>query len=188
MAGRWRVFLGFVAAAMYAVFAHVASPGRLAAGLGISLAGLLLRGWAAGHLEKGKRLAQDGPYAFMRHPLYTGSFLLALGFVVAGTGSPAWIHGLIIWSVFLFLFFGVYPRRIRQEEQSLEKYFGDAWREFTRRNHRFLPRLVPVRRPDPSSFEWARYRKNREYQALLGWLAGVLALYLKSLAEHAWAG
>jgi hypothetical protein len=66
-----------------------------------------------------------------------------------------------------------------EEEASLEKYFGDAWREFTSRNRRFLPRCSPVRRDNPDRFDWARYRKNKEYNAALGWLAGVAVVLIK---------
>src|ERR1051326_6756660 len=179
MLGRRRVFLGFVAAVLYAYFSGVASGTRLSLGLAVAFLGLMLRGWAAGYLEKGKRLAQDGPYAYWRHPLYAGSFLLALGFCAAGTGPPRWGASALLWAVFLLLFGGVYPRRIREEEASLEQYFGDGWRAFVRRPPRFLPRLRPARRENPDRFSWARYRKNREYQAALGWLAGAIFLLLK---------
>lgn len=180
MIARWRVFLGFVAAALFAVLSHVGSWGRLCWGLAIALAGLGLRAWAAGYLEKGKRLAQDGPYAFLRHPLYMGSFLLAVGFVLAGTSPRYPIHAYLLWGVFLFLFAWVYPQRIKGEEASLEQHFGDAWRAFVRQNSRFLPRLSPIRRENPDRFEWARYMKNHEYNAALGWLLGCIVLVAKA--------
>jgi protein-S-isoprenylcysteine O-methyltransferase Ste14 len=177
------VFMGFMAAVAYLVFAHTASWERVAAGLAVSLVGLFIRGWAAGYLEKGKRLAQDGPYSFIRHPLYAGSFLLALGFVIAGTGSNKNIHGFLVWTVFLFLFFWVYPRRIREEEATLEAHFGEPWREFIRTRQRFLPRLTPVRRENSDQFLWPRYLKNREYNASVGWLVGLAVVLLKATLE-----
>ncbi|MGQ0644609.1 MAG: methyltransferase family protein [Elusimicrobiota bacterium] len=181
--GRRRVFLGFAAAVLFAVFSHPASWSRLWAGVALALAGLLLRARAAGYLEKGKRLAQDGPYLYIRHPLYAGSFLMALGFCAAGTGGRALSHDLLIWATFFLLFFWVYPRRVREEEGSLEKYFGDAWRAFVKVRPRFLPRLNAKPRPDRDRFLWARYRKNREYNAALGWLFGALFLAAKSFVE-----
>lgn len=179
MIARFRVFMGFIAGVLFLFLSHAGSGLRVGAGLAIALAGLPLRGRAAGYLEKGKRLAQDGPYAWIRHPLYAGSFLMALGFTVAGTSAYYPVHGWILWAVFLILFVGIYPRRIKEEEASLEKYFGDAWREFTSRNRRFLPRCSPVRRDNPDRFDWARYRKNKEYNAALGWLAGVAVVLIK---------
>lgn len=181
MISRFRVFLGFMAGLLFVLLSHVGTWPRAAFGLALAFAGLLLRGRAAGYLEKGKRLAQDGPYAWVRHPLYAGSFLMALGFTVAGT-TGAWpVHGWILWAVFLFLFLWIYPRRIAEEEATLEKYFGDAWRSFTAGNHRFLPRWRPVRRDNPDRFDWARYRRNREHNAAVGWVAGFLVLLIKGL-------
>jgi protein-S-isoprenylcysteine O-methyltransferase Ste14 len=180
MIGRWRVFLGFVAAAVFAAFSHAAFDARLAGGLAAAFAGLVLRGWAAGYLEKGRRLAQDGPYATWRHPLYAGSFLMALGFCAAGTGGPRVEHSFLVWCVFAVLFFGVYPRRMGQEEATLEKTFGDAWRDYRRKTFRFFPRFPPLKRAEPDRFQWARYRKNREYQAAVGYLAGAALLSVKA--------
>jgi protein-S-isoprenylcysteine O-methyltransferase Ste14 len=177
---RWRVFMGFLAGAAFLFLSHVSGTPRLMTGLAVSLAGLLLRGWAAGYLEKGKRLAQDGPYAWVRHPLYTGSFFMALGFCLAGTGV-VFTASVILWAIFLLLFGWVYPQRIVVEEQTLEKYFGDAWRTFTRRNRRFLPNLSPFRRDNPDHFQWARYLKNKEYNAAIGWSAGVAVLAVKGI-------
>ncbi|MBL8022707.1 MAG: isoprenylcysteine carboxylmethyltransferase family protein [Elusimicrobia bacterium] len=178
---RWRVFLGFIAGIVFLFLSHVDHWPRAVGGLLIALLGLLLRGWAAGYLEKGKRLAQDGPYAWVRHPLYTGSFFMAVGFCVAGTGVVP-TASVILWGVFLFLFGWIYPQRIIVEEQSLEKHFGDAWRTFTGRNRRFLPSLHPFRRENADRFQWSRYLKNKEYNAAVGWAAGTAVIVLKGIA------
>jgi protein-S-isoprenylcysteine O-methyltransferase Ste14 len=180
---RWRVFLGFVAGALFILMAHPAPAPRLAAGFLVALAGLFLRGWAAGYLEKGKRLAQDGPYSYVRHPLYAGSFLMALGFLIAGTSRSYPIHAVLLAGVFAFLFFWIYPRRIVGEEATLAGIFGAEWAAFTGRNSRFLPTFPPHRRPDADAFSWARYNKNREYQAALGVTAGLVVLVVKLLVK-----
>jgi protein-S-isoprenylcysteine O-methyltransferase Ste14 len=177
---RWRVFMGFLAGVAFLFLSHVPGTPRAVAGLLVSFLGLLLRGWAAGYLEKGKRLAQDGPYAWVRHPLYSGSFLMAVGFCIAGTGVVP-VASVSLWVIFLFLFGWIYPQRIKGEEQSLEKYFGDAWRVFTARNHRFLPSAHPFRRVDADRFLWSRYLKNKEYNAAIGWSAGVAVIVVKGI-------
>jgi len=178
--GRWRVPLGFAAGALFAFLADVYSWPRFGVGVGLGFLGLLLRASAAGYLEKGKRLAQDGPYSWFRHPLYMGSILMALGFVLAGTGvQPA--RSIALWTAFVLLFGWVYPRRIREEENTLEQHFGDPWRAFVARNHRFLPTFKRVPRETPDHFLWARYSKNKEYQAAIGYAAGVGLLLVKGL-------
>ncbi len=174
--------MGFMAGVVFLLVSHVSSWPRAVSGLAIALVGLLLRGWAAGYLEKGKRLAQDGPYAWVRHPLYAGSFLMALGFCWAGTGVVPVASG-ILWAVFVLLFGFIYPSRIKTEEKALEGYFGDAWRNFVAKNHRFLPSLHPIRRENPDQFQWARYQKNKEYNAAIGWAAGVAVLVVKAVLD-----
>lgn len=178
-----RVFLGFLAGGCFAVFSTVGSLGGLVGGLALALLGLLLRGWAAGYLEKGKKLAQDGPYAVFRHPLYQGSFLMALGLLIAGTTSQALARGALLGVAFVFLFAWVYPRRIVEEEATLEKIFGEAWRQFVSERHRFFPRWPPYRRDHPDVFLWSRYLKNREYQAALGYGAALVLLTVKWLVS-----
>src|ERR1700733_3935465 len=56
-------------------------------GLFVALAGETIRFWAAGHIRKGRELAQQGPYAMTRNPLYLGSFVMSCGFAVICT-SP----------------------------------------------------------------------------------------------------
>jgi protein-S-isoprenylcysteine O-methyltransferase Ste14 len=183
MIAKWRVGLGFLAGVLFALMSHVGSLPRLVAGLAVAATGVALRGWAAGYLEKGRRLAQDGPYGIFRHPLYAGSFLLAVGLCLAGTGSDRWIHSVMLWGVFLLLFGVIYPRRIREEEAVLETHFGDAWRAFVRRNRRYGPVWPPFRRENPDVFSWGRYRRNREYNAGLGFAAAAALLVVKAVAR-----
>src|SRR5258708_7695686 len=80
---RLRVPSGFLLAAAFAWFAQP-SVQSLTYGLPISVAGLALRAWAAGHLAKNQRLATSGPYAYTRNPLYLGTLIVAAGLAVAG--------------------------------------------------------------------------------------------------------
>src|SRR5580700_6022917 len=79
---RLRVHIGFL---MVAAFAYWSAPSAesLAWGVPVSLAGLLLRGWAAGHLAKNQNLAVGGPYGLTRNPLYLGTLLVAGGLAIA---------------------------------------------------------------------------------------------------------
>src|SRR5579864_7004675 len=88
---RLRVPGGFVLVAAFAVFTRP-TPQSLAIGIPISVVGILLRAWAAGHLEKNQRLATGGPYSFTRNPLYIGTLLVAAGLVAAS--RSAWLAAL----------------------------------------------------------------------------------------------
>jgi protein-S-isoprenylcysteine O-methyltransferase Ste14 len=178
-AARWRVPLGFALSLAYLVLARP-TPGLLAIGGAVALMGILLRAWAAGYLEKGSKLATSGPYAFTRNPLYLGSAMIGSGFAVAG-------RSLVMAAAFVVLLLLVYRPVIRREERFLSQKFGAAYANYAALVPLFLPRLRPLI-PSGERFRWERYRKNREYEAALGWAAGFGLLALKAAFGGAWAG
>jgi protein-S-isoprenylcysteine O-methyltransferase Ste14 len=162
---RLRVPFGFILVIAFAVLSQP-SPRSLMYGLPVSIIGLFIRAWAAGHLEKNMTLAESGPYAHVRNPLYIGTLLVAAGLVIA---SRRWILAAIFAAVFLLVYLPV----IELEEQHLRKLFP-AYETYARR----VPALIPCWRPRgaPGRFLWRRYARNEEYQALAGFVAGALFL------------
>jgi protein-S-isoprenylcysteine O-methyltransferase Ste14 len=166
-----RVPLGFVAGAAYLWWAPrspALTPATLALGAGVAGVGLLVRGWAAGHIVKNDQLATGGPYAFTRNPLYLGSFLLAVGFAVAA--HP----GLVVAVVALWA--AVYLPVMRRERAEVRARFPDAYDAWAAHVPMFLPRLTPWRpgAAEPARYDPGLYRRHREWQAALGYV-GVLA-------------
>jgi protein-S-isoprenylcysteine O-methyltransferase Ste14 len=168
LVARLRVASGFV---LVLAFAWFSAPDwrSLAIGFPVSLVGLLLRGWATGHLEKNIRLAESGPYAYVRNPLYLGTLLVAAGLAIA---SRTWLLAALFAAVFVLIYLPV----IELEEQHLSKLFPN-FRAYSKR----VPSLAPTLRPIKSDtrFQWSRYIRNQEYQALLGFLAGEAFLVAK---------
>ena len=164
---RWRVRVGYPVG--IAAFAFARPELRwLICGAGIAIFGLLLRGYAAGHLRKHKQLATSGPYAFTRNPLYLGSVFLALGFSVA---SHSWISTLLL-AAYLAIF---YPVVIRREQSELEILYGAAFVEYASRVPAFWPRLSPAM-ASTERFSWPLYRQNREYEAAIGLAVAMIIL------------
>jgi len=168
---RLRVPMGFLLVAAFAWFA-LPTPRSLACGIPVSLAGLALRAWAAGHLAKDKQLATGGPYAYIRNPLYLGTLLVALGLATAARG--VWLAAL-----FAAVFLLVYLPAVMLEEQHLNRLFPEYAAYAAA-----VPGLIPHRRPHPgaSRFSPALYWKNREYQALAGFAAGLAWLIYRAMA------
>ena len=158
--------LGFLLGIAYLVFCRPTVK-LLIAGGAVAAAGVALRAFAAGHLAKNQRLAMSGPYACTRNPLYLGSSLMGAGFALAG-GS--WILALAC----LILFAAIYWPVIRREEEYLRREFGEVYDRYAQRVPLFLPRF---RRPEGSEkFQWKQYRKNHEYEALLGYVGLMIFL------------
>jgi len=164
---------------LVAAFAWLSQPSvqSLAYGLPVGVLGLFVRGWAAGHLEKNMQLAETGPYAYVRNPLYIGTLLVAAGLVAA---SRRWILAAIFAAVFLLIYLPV----IQLEEQHLRKLFPE-YDSYARH----VPALIPSWRhqagPSPERrFRWKLYGRNEEYQALIGFVAGALFLVYKLIFVH----
>jgi len=165
-AARWRVPLGFLLGVAYLVFCRPTVK-LLVAGGAVAALGVAIRAYAAGHLKKNQELAVSGPYACTRNPLYLGSSLIGVGFAVAG-GS--WI----LAGAYLILFAAIYWPVIRREEEYLRHEFGEVYNHYAQRVPLFLPRF---RRTQCSEkFQWKQYRKNHEYEALLGYVGLMIFL------------
>jgi hypothetical protein len=158
---RRRVPLGFLAAAAAAALADPTLQ-SWGAGLSVAVIGEALRVWAAGHLEKGREVTRSGPYRFMRHPLYAGSAVLALGVVVASRSSLVAIIATVYMTATI-------TAAIRTEEAFLRQTFGTAYEEYRAARGGATDRR----------FSLARAIRNREYRAVLGLIIGFALLALK---------
>jgi len=171
---RLRVASGYL---LVIAFGWLSQPDErsLIIGLPLSAAGLVLRAWATGHLEKNTRLTESGPYSYVRNPLYLGTLLVACGFVIA---SRRWLLGAVFGAVFLLIYLPV----IELEEQHLRKLFPD-FAVYAKRVPALWPTLSPSR--SAQRFRWYLYFHNREYQALIGFLAGTAFLIAKTFLTAA---
>ncbi|MDZ7640004.1 MAG: isoprenylcysteine carboxylmethyltransferase family protein [Bryobacterales bacterium] len=169
LVARLRVPVGFL---LVAAFAWFSSPTlrSVAVGVALSLPGLLLRAWAAGHLRKNATLTTSGPYGWIRNPLYAGTLIVAGGMAYA---AQQWPLAILFGAVFLL----IYLPAISLEEQHLADLFPD-FASYARR----VPLLLPYRGrfPGTQSFALVQYFHNREYEASLGFLAGVAFLVAKA--------
>ncbi|MBZ5523088.1 MAG: isoprenylcysteine carboxylmethyltransferase family protein [Acidobacteriia bacterium] len=172
IATRFRVPLGFLFAAVYL---WLARPSWLLIGAGavIIASGVAVRAAASGHIRKNAQLATTGPYAHVRNPLYLGSILIAIGFIVAARN---WWIGLAALLMFLVIYLPV----IRAEESYLRSVFSD-YDEYAKNVSRFLPRFTPYRKGEDGGGGFSRelYMRHREYNAILGSGLMLAALILK---------
>jgi protein-S-isoprenylcysteine O-methyltransferase Ste14 len=169
---RLRVPSGFLIVIVFGWFSH---PTRLSmlCGIPLSLVGLSLRGWAAGCLAKNRELATGGPYAHTRNPLYIGTLLVAAGLAEAA-------NSIGLAALFAAVFLLIYLPVIQNEEQHLRKIFPE-YAAYAERVPALWPRLTTAESKNANPFRAALYLKNQEYQAGLGFTAGVLFLLWRML-------
>ena len=118
--------------------------------LALLLAGLLLTVWARVHLgrnwsgtvtlKEGHELIRSGPYAYVRHPIYTGLSLAMLGCAIA-CGEPRALLGLgLVICSFLY--------KLRLEERFMRQLFPGQYQRYSAEVPALVP-FAPPRRPAP---------------------------------------
>ncbi|MBR2057323.1 MAG: isoprenylcysteine carboxylmethyltransferase family protein [Fibrobacter sp.] len=80
-----------------------------------------------GNTHEANELVTNGPYAHMRHPLYTSNTYIALGAIFFQLGVSGLFHIFII-AIALFEY-----ALARAEDRFLEEKFGDTWRAWAQR-------------------------------------------------------
>jgi protein-S-isoprenylcysteine O-methyltransferase Ste14 len=88
------------------------------------------------YIREGHALIQDGPYRWVRHPMYTFFYLLHLAaFLLTANWfiGLTWIGGLTL----------LIATRIEREEEMMIQRFGQAYRAYQARTGRFFVRLRP---------------------------------------------
>lgn len=150
--GRGRWIAGLVVAAIVITSGAVlerGTGGRLAgpaplraASIALVGAGTLLHLWARitlGHAwtartdRAGSRLVDDGPYRYVRHPLYVGVLLLGTGTVLAHPSAATLAGGLGLVAGTVL--------KVRAEERTLAQAFGARWTAYRARVGCIVPRL-----------------------------------------------
>jgi protein-S-isoprenylcysteine O-methyltransferase Ste14 len=155
---RWRVFLGFVFAAVV-IWLATPTMQSFVIGAAIAILGESIRVWAAGHLEKSKEITSSGPYRYTRHPLYLGSSLIGIGMAVIANNLAVAVIVIAYLSLTL-------TAAMRSEEAHLREKFGDAYDAYAQKRAPSIAR----------TFSWQRAIYNREHHTILGLLAGLLLL------------
>lgn len=120
----WLVLFGGGAAMMTVI--HLISNGMVFIGFII-----MWRGWKLIHGAKGA-LVTAGPYEYVRHPQYSGLFLVMIGMLIQW---PTIITALM-FPVLVF----VYYRLSKKEERELLKEFGDEYKHYIERTPMFIPK------------------------------------------------
>jgi protein-S-isoprenylcysteine O-methyltransferase Ste14 len=145
-------------------------PVFFAAGLALVGAGEAVRIWAAGHLYKNERVTTSGPYAYVKNPLYLGTFLIIVGFCLMASNYVLMAVGLVVFVAYYA------PFKQRRESGRLRERFGEAWVRYDEHVPGYLPRLTPYAAADRLPWSWDAFIRNDEHGTVLAVLLGVALL------------
>lgn len=148
-------------------------------GLVSILTGTVLRMAARGHKlthsQKGEKLVMTGAYAYVRNPMYLGSFLIGSGFVLIVL--PFWSLPIFAW-----LFYQRFDKQMNVEEEYLEQTFGDEYAVYCQHTPRIFPQGAKLRRLRVrDTFNFREIAMTHEQRGIWGW--PVLAVILESIQE-----
>lgn len=159
-------------------------------GFALVALGEWVRMWAAGHLVKNKVLTVTGPYAYVKNPLYIGTFLCMVGFSIMALGDSAgvWWQADMNWillGVGILGFVAYYvPYKKKREGDRLRDIFGESWDHYDRAVPDYFPKLTRYERASKAPWSWKAACENSEQWTPLAIAAGTLAiLFNKALID-----
>lgn len=173
LALRIPVALALVAALLWNIDPHWYWPGLV-----VSLVGMLMQLWVFGCIKTREVLAVNGPYMFVRNPMYIARFLLILGLVLM-TGMP-WL--LVIY-VPLYFFYMV--NRVEREEPVLQEAFGGKYLDYCKHVPRFVPRLKPYRKGRFWYFRMRNFERQHGFENLAAFVLLYILCYVAAFYLNA---
>ena len=161
----------------------------LVAGFAVVLLGELIRFWGvsiAGSETRttgrvgGTYLITNGPFAYVRNPLYLGNMLMYAGIGIMSMALFPWLLiAAIVW------FYVQYYLIVTNEEEYLRGRFGAEYAEYCRNVRRFIPRPVRYRpsMPSPKGVSPAEglASERRTLQAIVLVVAAIVVIYVVRL-------
>lgn len=116
--------------------ANPSARGLVAAGVALGLWALITMRWrhlrATPEPAAGARLLTEGPYRWMRHPMYSATLLVVAGWLM---GNARWSRGLMALGLLVVLVV-----KLRYEERLLVQHFPD-YPAYAARTRRLVPWL-----------------------------------------------
>ena len=124
----WLVLLGLADSKTAMTILHIVTNVMIFYGLYV-----MQNGWILIHAAKGKHLVTEGVYAHVRHPQYSGLFLVTLGFLVQWPS----VLTIAMWPILMWSYYQLAMR----EEKDVERQFGQAWLDYKKEAPAFIPKF-----------------------------------------------
>jgi protein-S-isoprenylcysteine O-methyltransferase Ste14 len=155
------------------------------AGLALLAFSCWLRIWASGHLVKNKVLTVTGPYAYVKNPLYIGTFFGIIGTAFLTMGNlddltQPWYFRYMNWillgvAVLAFIFYYI-PYKKKREGNRLHDIFGEDWDRYDKAVPDYFPKLTRYDRAENRPWSWKATCDNSEQWGPFAMAAGVAAV------------
>lgn len=153
----------------------------IAAGAGLVFLAAALRTWATAYLrtsvvhdtaQHSEALVADGPFRYVRNPLYLANLPMAAGIGVLASGTGFIFLVLTNW-IFVY-------RLIFREEDALRKSQGESYRAYCQSVPRFWPSLWPRVPSGSRSPQWKQAFAGESFVWIFGFAQLAIAVTLNS--------
>lgn len=134
-------------------------------GILVMIIGEMVRFWGVAYAGGATRtrnvgastLVTNGPFAYVRNPLYLGNMCIYTGAAII---SNTWLP----WLIFIiWIFFGVqYHLIVKLEEEKLQELFGNSYLEYKNKVPRFFPRFSPLKVENPVNPDFTNALKSEK--------------------------
>ncbi len=125
----------------------------------------------------GTFLIINGPYAYVRNPLYIGNVIIYFGLGIMSNAVFPYLQ-----IIALFYFFYQYYVIVKEEENFLKQKFGESYEHYCKNVNRFLPKFKKYQnsRIEQPEFSWKKglQSESRSIQASLSVIAILVLIWL----------
>jgi protein-S-isoprenylcysteine O-methyltransferase Ste14 len=110
-------------------------------------------------------LITQGPFAYVRNPLYFGNIIIYFGISIMSNSLVPYLQ------IFSIIYFSIqYYFIIKEEENFLQKKFGEKYIHYCENVNRFLPKITPYEEEKQSKqkqdLKAAYYSEKRTFQSI----------------------
>ena len=85
-------------------------------------------------IRKEHKLITEGPYKYIRHPMYTQMWIGVLCICLISSNWIVGIAAVLTWSILYYI-------RLPEEEKMMEDEFGDEYKKYIKRTKKIIPRV-----------------------------------------------
>ena len=145
------------------------------AGLTLFVLGQIVRLLSSACIVKSKTLTMSGPYAAARNPLYLGTFIMTMGFILTLSSPNDLTRTIIVWVFAILAFSWIYTKTILAEEEFLQKTYGEDYTNYKKTVNSIIPKCGSLSNfLDFSVYSKETFRKNKEWRGMVAMIVLII--------------
>ncbi len=163
-----RILISQITAIVMLLIAKPDNWSYFIAGLILFVLGQIVRMLSSACIIKSKTLTKTGPYAAARNPLYLGTFIMTLGFMLTLSSPTHQLRTIGVWIFAIVAFSWIYRKTILAEEEFLLETYGQDYATYKKTVNSIIPKLGSLSNFfDSSVYSQETFKKNKEWRGMI---------------------